>query len=104
MNVAHGTFIATANYPPKMAPEDVWSAWFVVKTMTVDVFDPLTFVLDQRQQSLTNDFTVVRLKKEVRELFYYSYISGDEFIFCDGFSLIPKSRRQGKITVITATY
>ena len=34
-------------YPPKMASEDVWSAWFVVQTMTVDVFDPLTFVLAQ---------------------------------------------------------
>ena len=31
--------------PTKIASEDVWSAWFVVKTMTVDVFDPLTFVL-----------------------------------------------------------
>ena len=29
----------------KSAFEDVWSPWFVVKTMTVDVFDTLTFVL-----------------------------------------------------------
>ena len=31
----------------KSAFEDVWSPWFVVKTMAVDVFDTLTFVLDQ---------------------------------------------------------
>ena len=29
----------------KSAFEDVWSPWFVVKTMAVDVFDTLTFVL-----------------------------------------------------------
>ena len=31
----------------KSASEDVSSAWFVVKTMTVNVFDPLTFVRDE---------------------------------------------------------
>ena len=38
-----------ARFPPKMAPEGVQSAWFVVKTMTVDVFDTLTlsFLLDE---------------------------------------------------------
>ena len=47
--------------------------------------------------SLANDFAVVRLKKKKSEgTFYYSYISGDEFFF-DGFSLIPKSRRRGKL-------
>ena len=47
--------------------------------------------------SLANDFAVVRLKKKGKGTFYYSYISDDEFIFFDGFSLIPKSRRRGKL-------
>ena len=35
--------------------------------------------------------------KKSEGTFYYSYISGDEFISFDGFSLIPKTRRRGKL-------
>ena len=80
----------------KSAFEDVQSAWFVVKTMTVDVFDTLTlsFLLDEN--ILANDFAEVRLETKEGP-FYYRNISGEEFIFYYSFKLIPKTRRRGKL-------
>ena len=39
---------------------------------------------------------LLKNKKE-EGTFYYRNISGEEFIFCYGFKLIPKTRRRGKL-------
>ena len=45
-----------------MAPEGVQSPWFVVETMTVDVFNSPNFRSCSMKTSLANDFAVVRLE------------------------------------------
>ena len=45
---------------------------------------------------LANGTVVVRLKKKVRELVFTGIFPARNFSF-DGFKLIPKSRRRGKL-------
>ena len=64
---------------------------------------PLLFRSCSMKTSLANDFAVVRLETKEGTL-YYRNISGEEFIVYYGFKIIPKTRRRGKITVITVLY
>ena len=66
----------------KSATDGEWSAWFVVKTMTVSVcLRSPYFRSCSMKTPLANDFAVVRLKKKKEGTFYYGLNSGRGIIF-----------------------